>query len=204
MDAEASAEWGPIMAEDARPSRAEQALAGALILAILAGTYALGYAVDALVEITTGGLLRVELPTLVRLLSIALLAAGAWVEVSVFRVRHVEDVWASTTVTFLKLVRRRPLAERRGRAEPFVPTGPYAYVRSPMYFGILLGVLGLGVAFSSLTLFFWACILAVWYGFFLIPFEERELEALFGAGYGDYQRQVPMLVPYRKKYRPGR
>lgn len=204
MDAEASVEGGLTTADEHRPTREEQALAGFLILAALGGTYGLSLALYALLGVASGSPLYLELSPVSRLLGVAFLAVGAWVEVSVFRVRRIVDVWTSTTFTFLKLVRRKPQTERMGRTEPFVPTGPYAYVRSPMYFGILLGVLGLSVAVSSLPLLFWGGVLAVWYAVFLIPFEERELEALFGASYRDYQRQVPMLVPYGKKYHPGR
>lgn len=69
-----------------------------------------------------------------------------------------------------------------------------------MYFGVVAMSLGIGLADASLVLVSWGLVLACWYWFFLIPFEEKELEALFGASYTNYRRQVPKLFPYGRKY----
>ena len=69
-----------------------------------------------------------------------------------------------------------------------------------MYFGVVSVVLGSGLAAASPPLLAWGLVLAGWYWFLLIPFEERELEALFGARYLDYRRQVPKLFPYGRRY----
>lgn len=186
------------------PSRTEQALSGALILLVLSATYGAGYALSALIGLLGGGPAHFELPGGARLLGLVLLIPAGWVAASVFRVRRLQEVWISTSVTFLKLVRRLPFTERAGRTEPFVPNGPYAYVRSPMYFGIVLGIAGLGMALSALPLLLWAVVLGAWYWVYLIPFEEKELEALFGESYSSYRQQVPKLFPYGKRFRPGR
>jgi len=99
------------------------------------------------------------------------------------------------------LIGRLPLSETKGRTEPFIPRGPYAYVRSPMYFGVVAIAFGYGFAIASVPVLLWGVILACWYWFFLIPFEEKELKALFGASYEDYRRQVPKLFPYGRRYR---
>ena len=140
-------------------------------------------------------------PIEVRLFGAALIVIGSAVAADVFRFRRPGDVWVSTSVTFMKLIGRLPLSETMARTEPFVPRGPYVYVRSPMYFGVVAITLGFGLAVGSLPLVFWGLVLACWYWFFLIPFEERELGALFGASYADYRRQVPKLFPYGRRYR---
>ena len=44
----------------------------------------------------------------------------------------------------------------------------------------------------------------LWFRFVIIPFEEKELLALFGEQYAKYASEVPMLVPLaRRKRRDG-
>ncbi len=174
---------------------------GVVILLILLVAYLTGYAIYALLGPLTGRQIIFGPSIEVRLFGAALLVIGSVVAADVFRFRRPEDVWVSTSVTFMNLIGRLPLSETMGRTEPFVPRGPYVYVRSPMYFGVVAITLGLGLAVGSLPLVFWGLVLACWYWFFLIPFEERELGALFGASYADYRRQVPKLFPYGRRYR---
>ncbi len=189
------------MKTDRALSVADLLIAGLVILLILAATYWIGYAVYALLGALVGHQLSFGLPIEIRLLGAALLVSGLAVAADVFRFRRPWDVWVSTSATFMKLIRRRPLGEKEGRVEAFIPRGPYVYVRSPMYFGVVAAVVGLGVAVESVPLLMWGLVLTGWYWFFLIPFEERELLALFGARYADYRRQVPKLFPYGRRFR---
>ena len=73
-------------------------------------------------------------------------------------------------------------------------TGPYRLVRHPLYLGWTLLVFGAGsmtgdrLAFAVLTTFYIAL---------AIPWEERSLQAAFGADYERYKRQVRWrLLPY--------
>ena len=73
-------------------------------------------------------------------------------------------------------------------------TGPYAHTRNPLYLGSMLIAAGFAVALLSWPI---AAVLAV--GFFLIyvpviASEERFLRGAF-AGFDDYCRQVPRLIP---------
>ena len=174
---------------------------GMVILLILAVAYSIGYAIYSLLGLLAGHQILFGPPVGLRLLGAALVFIGAVVAADVFRFRRPWEVWVSTSVTFMKLIGRLPLSEPLARTEPFVPRGPYVYVRSPMYFGVVAISVGLGLAVASLPLLFWGLILACWYWFFLIPFEERELAALFGASYEDYRRRVPKLFPYGRKYK---
>jgi len=183
------------------PGRRDLAVTGLVVLLFLTLTYVTGYAVFALLGLLAGRQLGFGLPIEVRLLGVALLVAGMGVAAYVFRFRHPRDVWVSTSATLMKLMRRRPLDQRVGRTEPFIPRGPYAYVRSPMYFGVVTIVFGLAVAVESIPLLIWGLILACFYWFFLIPFEESELQALFGESYLNYRGQVPKLFPNGRRFR---
>lgn len=187
------------MRPDRHLSMLELVTTGLVILLILAVAYWIGYAIYALLELLARHQLVFGPPIEVRLFGAALILIGLGVEADVFRYRRPREVWVSTSVTFMKLIGRLPLSETMARTEPFVPRGPYVYVRSPMYFGVVAITLGYGLSVGSLPLLFWGPVLACWYWFFLIPFEEKELGALFGASYADYRRQVPKLFPYGRK-----
>jgi protein-S-isoprenylcysteine O-methyltransferase Ste14 len=79
-------------------------------------------------------------------------------------------------------------------------TGPYAYVRNPLYLGSFL--IGAGVALGSGSTLLLAVVLA----FFALVYprtvraEERKLEALFGDAYRRYARAVPAFVPRFRAY----
>ncbi len=73
-------------------------------------------------------------------------------------------------------------------------TGPYAYVRHPMYLGPLLIYLSLiFLTASAISLVPWAII------FFLYDIvaaeEEKDLERILGSEYVNYKKQVPRWIP---------
>jgi protein-S-isoprenylcysteine O-methyltransferase Ste14 len=102
---------------------------------------------------------------------------------------------ARRTIDFLGV---RPVrAHWRGEAPPAMPIiveGPYRWVRHPLYacilalFWIRPEVMADGLLLSIL----WSAWLVA--GTLL---EERDLVAELGDGYRRYQRQVPMLIPWR-------
>jgi protein-S-isoprenylcysteine O-methyltransferase Ste14 len=84
-------------------------------------------------------------------------------------------------------------------AEPLAPdsslevSGPYRWVRHPIYFGWVLLVFGAPTMTSGRLL--WAAISTL-YLVVAIPFEERALSREFGRAYTSYQQKVPWrLVP---------
>ena len=82
----------------------------------------------------------------------------------------------------------------RTRQFPFVVKGPYRWVRHPLYFFALV--------------LFWACpaitldrllfniIWTIWVVLATV-LEERDLVSKFGDDYVQYQREVPMIFPWR-------
>jgi protein-S-isoprenylcysteine O-methyltransferase Ste14 len=75
-----------------------------------------------------------------------------------------------------------------------VETGPYRFVRHPIYCGLIIGALGWGVAFRSVLTVGLALVLFV---FFDIKSrrEERWLMRKF-PGYAAYRQRVHKLIPF--------
>jgi protein-S-isoprenylcysteine O-methyltransferase Ste14 len=172
-----------------------------LILSMIVITYAVGYALGLLLTAATGFPVVFGLPVIVEALGGVLFLCGVVVAMNTARYRKPREILDSTGVTLLKLLGREPLGERGARTEPFLPAGPYRWVRNPMYLGVVAGVFGLGVLFSSTAILLWGVMATLWFTVVLIPFEERELDALFGDSYRTYKRQVPMLFPTGRRFR---
>ena len=83
--------------------------------------------------------------------------------------------------------------------ERFVERGSYRFVRSPMYLGVILLVVGQGLLLGREILFAWAA--AAWLIFtaFLAFYEEPQLRRRFGADYDDYRRRVRRWLPTRPR-----
>jgi len=83
-----------------------------------------------------------------------------------------------------------------------VTTGPFAYVRNPLYIGNMLLYTGIGV--MSLALFPWLLVAALcWFSIqyaLIISLEEEFLRERFGKDYEAYQRRVRRFIP---RLRPG-
>ena len=83
----------------------------------------------------------------------------------------------------------------------FVATGPYRYVRNPMYVGAGGVMSGVGlVAGSPSILMLSAVFLALAHGF-VVLYEEPALERRFGESYAEYRRNVGRWIP-RSPRRP--
>jgi protein-S-isoprenylcysteine O-methyltransferase Ste14 len=81
------------------------------------------------------------------------------------------------------------------KAEPeLVTSGPYRFVRHPIYSGLLLALLGTALATNLIGLL----IVAVLGGYFYYSasVEEKNLVATFPAAYPAYRSSTKMLVPF--------
>lgn len=84
-----------------------------------------------------------------------------------------------------------------------ITTGPFAYVRNPLYLGNMLLYAGVGV--MSMALFPWLLLLAlVWFYiqyYLIVTKEEEYLAERFGEEYAAYRQEVrrflPRFTPYR-------
>jgi protein-S-isoprenylcysteine O-methyltransferase Ste14 len=91
----------------------------------------------------------------------------------------------------------------RGTAAPFdpprvfVPTGPYRYIRNPMYLGAALLLAGAGLAGRSPGILALSLALLATMHLFVILIEEPGLEKRFGETYERYKRAVHRWIPRR-------
>jgi protein-S-isoprenylcysteine O-methyltransferase Ste14 len=157
------------------------------------------FGVSYLISTLFGFPFSLGLPVAVRVVGGFVMLAGLSVMGWVFSYRSPANVIVSTYVTFAKLFRRVPMAEKAGRTEPLVVGGPQKYVRSPLYFGVVVMVLGWAMLTAYTFVFVATVVILLWFGLVLIPFEERELQALFGEEWKRYSDQTPMLIPFTKR-----
>jgi protein-S-isoprenylcysteine O-methyltransferase Ste14 len=85
-------------------------------------------------------------------------------------------------------------------------TGPYAYLRHPLYLGtLLIGVGFLIMAWSPIALALAALFGLVYFGYYM-PYKDRiesaRLESLYGDAYRRYSAAVPRLIPRLHAYTP--
>jgi protein-S-isoprenylcysteine O-methyltransferase Ste14 len=76
-----------------------------------------------------------------------------------------------------------------------VRSGPYAYVRHPIYLGMLLFLLGLAVAVGHLVQLAIAVPVFLTGTMIRTRIEDRLLEDRFGDSFRDYARATPALIP---------
>jgi hypothetical protein len=169
-----------------------------LVIGSLAAAFALlGY----LLGLALGIPARLGLPPAVRVVGIAVLGLGFTFLVWVFRYRRPGEVLVSTYVSMRKAVRGTSPAEQSSRTEPLIIEGPQRCVRNPMYLADVVMFLGWWLALDYTFLLFLTLFFFLWFNLVVIPFEERELKALYGNDYDRYARAVPRFFPSLKRRR---
>ncbi len=99
----------------------------------------------------------------------------------------------------------RFITEGRGTPAPVAPTsivvagGLYAWVRNPMYLGILAVLLGQAAILGRWELLAYAAVVAAAFVAFVRLYEEPTLTARFGQEYTAYMRRVPGWWPRRPR-----
>jgi protein-S-isoprenylcysteine O-methyltransferase Ste14 len=141
----------------------------------------------------------IDMNPALRALGGALVAAGLALSLWLFRYRNPMNMIVSTYFTFVKLFARAPVHELRGRTEPLVVEGPLKYTRNPLYLGAALIFLGWGLVTGVTDLLVGVLFVVAWFTFVQIPFEEKELHAIFGEQFSRYAAEVPMLIPFTKR-----
>lgn len=76
-----------------------------------------------------------------------------------------------------------------------VITGPYRYVRNPIYVGVALIFLGYFLWFGYWALLTYTVLSFIGVHFFVILYEEPTLKKKFGVAYEDYLKRVPRWIP---------
>jgi protein-S-isoprenylcysteine O-methyltransferase Ste14 len=89
-------------------------------------------------------------------------------------------------------------AVTRKAEHSLIDTGPYAFVRHPIYTGLIAAILATAVAQGTAAGLLGAALIA--FGLWLkARVEERFLSEELGAGtYDAYRRRVPMLIPFAR------
>jgi len=93
------------------------------------------------------------------------------------------------------------VAEGRGTPAPIDPpkllvtSGPYRFVRNPMYVGGVLILSGEALLFASVALLLYLCLVWLVFHLFIILYEEPHLRKVFGTEYEKYCRDVRRWVP---------
>jgi len=74
-------------------------------------------------------------------------------------------------------------------------SGPYSFVRNPIYIGNFIWSAGLAVLanFPYIIPYFWVCLIILYIS--IIPYEEKYLADTFGDEYKDYSSKVNRLIP---------
>jgi protein-S-isoprenylcysteine O-methyltransferase Ste14 len=89
----------------------------------------------------------------------------------------------------------------KGTPAPFdqparlVVTGPYRYMRNPMYFGAALAIAGAALFYQSPLLLAYASVFLLFFHFFVVLYEEPALQRAFGEEYDSYRQQVGRWGP---------
>jgi protein-S-isoprenylcysteine O-methyltransferase Ste14 len=136
-----------------------------------------GLSVFVLVRVFRGGSLAIHSPVLGAIGAVVFvsgLALAIWARV------HLGRNWGM------------PMTQR---AEPeLVTSGPYRFVRHPIYSGLILGILGTALATNLLGLIIAAVLTAYFY--YSASVEEKNLIATFPTAYPAYRMATKMIIPF--------
>jgi protein-S-isoprenylcysteine O-methyltransferase Ste14 len=84
----------------------------------------------------------------------------------------------------------------KGTLSPFDPTrhlvtkGLYRFSRNPMYFGVLVTLLGESLFFRSISLFVYSLFFFITFSLFIFLYEEPHLSDVYGGEYDEYRKKV--------------
>jgi protein-S-isoprenylcysteine O-methyltransferase Ste14 len=125
--------------------------------------------------------MRTVLWTAVAVAVVVLVPASLWL------------VWAAIRT----LGKQWSIQARLLEGHALITTGPYRLVRHPIYTAVIVLVVTMGLAYSSLVGLVIGTALVTIGTIIRLRSEERLLRERFGAAYADYARRVPALLPMR-------
>ena len=166
-----------------------------LIISALASAFGvLGYFMGIAIGIPS----RLCMTPALRGAGIALLALGFLFMGWLFRYRKPSEILVSTYVTMRKSIRRTRPDDVSARTEPLILQGPQRHVRHPLYFVVVVLLLGWWLVLDYTFLLFMAFLFFLWFNIVVIRFEEKELKALYKEEYENYAKSVPRFFPSLK------
>jgi protein-S-isoprenylcysteine O-methyltransferase Ste14 len=110
---------------------------------------------------------------------------AGWLGATVFALALALLAWAIATIT-----RAGSNVPTSRPTTTIVASGPYRLTRNPIYLGMVLGLIGLAIAFSSLWLLLTPVPFALVIRYGVIAREEAYLECKFGDVYRRYRARV--------------
>jgi protein-S-isoprenylcysteine O-methyltransferase Ste14 len=81
------------------------------------------------------------------------------------------------------------------KTKRLVNVGPYGVVRNPMMWGIGTLLIGLALTLGSVGLWFGFVLFLLFISWFVLNYEEPDMERRFGEEYREYCRQTPRWWP---------
>ena len=72
----------------------------------------------------------------------------------------------------------------------FLTSGPFRISRHPMYLGMTSILLGVAIIHGTIITFLFPALFVTIMELFFIPFEEKNLDRIFGLKYSDYKKKV--------------
>ncbi len=108
--------------------------------------------------------------------------------------------WGIVLLIVGELIRFWALGFVEKKGQKLAMSGPYAFVRNPLYVGNFFLGLGVAVIVSNwiIMVLFLAGFLGIYTG--TIRGEEKHLRAMFGKSYEDYCKNVPSFLPRLTPY----
>jgi protein-S-isoprenylcysteine O-methyltransferase Ste14 len=85
------------------------------------------------------------------------------------------------------------------KEQSVVETGPYGWVRHPIYLGVFLIWLALALAFRSVATLLLTVVYVIPAYLVYIRSEEEMMAGAYGAAYADYCRRVGRLFPHVRR-----
>jgi protein-S-isoprenylcysteine O-methyltransferase Ste14 len=105
-------------------------------------------------------------------------------------------------VAFIEFVRAGGTPIPVAPTQRLVVSGFNRFVRNPMYFGLLIAILGQALLFDSLALVVYAAIGWIVTASFVRWYEEPTLVRTYGEQYEEYRRNVPAWTPRLTPWTP--
>lgn len=131
----------------------------------------------------------------IALLSLELLLAGGWPPLQLWALPLL--VWGYGQYKLVGMLRNQRGGGGPGMSNPpqrLVTTGPYRFVRNPMYLGHLIFFLGLAFLLASRPAWMVFVMHLVWFDC-RARSDEEHLQQLFGGAYLDYCARVKRWLP---------
>jgi protein-S-isoprenylcysteine O-methyltransferase Ste14 len=130
---------------------------------------------------------------------LTLLRTGPWIETGIFSLIAL-PLWLIGSLIVLRCFWDFTF-KGHGTPVPIDPpkelvvTGPYHYVRNPIYVGVSAIFLGHFLWFGYWALLIYTVFSFIGVHFFVVLYEEPTLKGKFGAAYEEYLKRVPRWIP---------